>query len=84
MQAGNAVFVAEVGGQAIGKPLDIQVPQFALHTDEPTHTRARVIIDQAEQAGDLQMIGYLDIGTGGYGVGTLPEFELLGSSPGAR
>ena len=80
LKAGNAVFVAEDGGEPIGKPLDIAVPQYAIFVDEANHRRTRVIIVQAEEARDTKLLGYHEIDTGAFGVGTFPEFELLGRS----
>jgi|ERR671919_1453100 hypothetical protein len=78
---GNAVFVAEVGGRLVGIPLNITVPQYAFHVDQQTGARTRVIVLQAERAGSLEMIGYVDPETDTYGVGTAREFELLGTTP---
>jgi hypothetical protein len=75
--AGNAVFVAEIGGQYIGEPLDIEVPQYALHVDAASQHRTRVIIIQAERAAGIDMVGYRTL-AGEFGAATLPEFELLG------
>jgi hypothetical protein len=84
VDAGNAVFVAEVGGRVIGMPLPITVPQYAFHVDHKTGERTRVIVLQAERAGTLEMIGYVAPDTNTYGVGTAKEFELLGTvSPAA-
>jgi hypothetical protein len=78
---GNALFVAEVGGRLVGRPLPITVPQYAFHIDQTTGARTRVIVLQAERAGSLEMIGYHAPDTNTYGVGTAPEFELLGTTP---
>jgi hypothetical protein len=78
---GNAVFVAEVGGRNVGIPLNIAVPQYAFRVDQKTGARTRVIVLQAERAGSLEMIGYVDPETDTYGVGTAREFELLGTTP---
>ena len=80
MADGDAVFVAEVGGQIVGEPLDITVPQYAFHVDQATGARTRVIVLQAERAGTLEMIGYVAPDTNTYGVGTAREFELLGTN----
>ena len=84
VREGNAVFVAEVEGKVVGVPLTIQLPQYALHIDADSGTETRVILIQAEHAGGIDMIGYRNLATGGDGVGTLPEFKLLGRTPGAR
>ena len=81
MADGDAVFVAEVAGQIVGVPLDIVVPQFAIHIDHEAGVGKRVIVLQAERAGGIDMIGYVELGTDTYGVGTAAEFELLGTAP---
>jgi hypothetical protein len=78
VKAGNAVFVAKDGDQAIGRALDIAVPQFAIFMDKANHQRKKVIIVQAEQAHDTKLLGYRELEAGTLGVATLPEFELLG------
>jgi hypothetical protein len=80
VDAGDAVFVAEVGGRAVGTPMLITVPQYAFHVDHKTGARTRVIVLQAERAGTLEMIGYVAPDTNTYGVGTAKEFELLGTA----
>jgi hypothetical protein len=81
---GNAAFVAETEGKGVGVPLTIQIPQYALHVDVDSGAETRVILIQAEHAGGIDMVGYRILATGGDGVGTLPEFKLLGRTPGAR
>jgi hypothetical protein len=84
VREGNAVFVAEVEGKVVGVPLTIQIPQYALHVDADSGAETRVILIQAEHAGGIDMVGYRILATGGDGVGTLPEFKLLGQAPEAR
>jgi hypothetical protein len=81
MADGDAVFVAEVGGQIVGEPLDITVPQYAIHIDHEAGVGKRVIVLQAERAGGIEMIGYVELETDAYGVATAAEFELLGTAP---
>jgi hypothetical protein len=81
MADGDAVFVAEVGGEIVGVPLDITVPQFAIHIDHEAGVGKRVIVLQAERASGIDMIGYVELGTDAYGVGTAAEFEFLGTAP---
>ena len=81
MADGDAVFVAEVAGQIVGVPLDITVPQFAIHIDFEAGVGKRVIVLQAERASGIDMIGYVELETDAYGVGTAAEFEFLGTKP---
>jgi hypothetical protein len=71
---GDAIFVAAVKDVVIGKPLPIQIPQYALLRD----TRERVIVVQAEEANGLRLVGirHLD---GKEAVVTEPELEFLGT-----
>jgi hypothetical protein len=81
VREGAAVFVAARDGKVVGTPLGIQVPQYATHTDSDSGEDGRVVIIQAEHAGGIDMIGYVNISDGGFGVGTLPEFTLHGATP---
>jgi len=76
---GSAIFVAAVGDTVIGKPLQIMIPQYAYWKDG-SGRRQPVIVVQAEEANGVQMVGFRDL-SGKEGVGTLPEFTLLGTSP---
>jgi len=57
----------------IGKPLPIQIPQYALLRD----TRKRVIVVQAEEANGFRLIGIRGL-DGQEAVVTEAELELLG------
>ncbi|MFZ1989346.1 MAG: hypothetical protein WAW96_06185, partial [Alphaproteobacteria bacterium] len=57
--AGNAVFVAAVGGVVIGKPLTISIPQYVYFTDKQGN-RIPAILVQAEEARGIQMCGVRD------------------------
>jgi hypothetical protein len=70
---GDAVFVASVKNVIIGKPLPIQIPQYALLRD----TRKRVIVVQAEEANGFRLIGIRGL-DGQEAVVTEAELELLG------
>lgn len=77
IDAGNAVFAVEVGGQIVGVAIDIEIPQYAIHVDEAAQVRTRVIVIQAERAEGLEIVGYRTL-AGEFGAATLAEFELLG------
>jgi|SRR5688572_25078674 len=62
-----------------GQPLGIDVPQYALHHDNETGIDTPVIIIQAETNGNMSVIGYTEAKTAVIGVGTFPEFRLLGT-----
>ena len=78
IDTGNAVFVLESAGKAIGKSLDITIPQYAFHVDKKTGERTPGIIIQAEQARGNKIVGMRTF----YGTeiaGLLGEYELLGT-----
>ena len=77
---GAAVFLLQSEGKSIGVPIDIDIPQYAIHTDMDTGERSRVIVIQAEEANDQKVIGAVIIATSEYMVGLLNEFKLLGRS----
>jgi hypothetical protein len=76
---GQAVFVLKRGDVPIGKPIEMPVPQYALHIQGPSGIKEAVIIVQAESNELRSVIGYLIVGTSDYGVGFGEEFEFLGT-----
>ena len=81
VEEGNAVFTAEVDGVAVGRPLAIDIPQYAWLTDTETKERKRVVVLQAEHANGTDLVGFFDLETSVVGVGTLHDFQLLGRTP---
>lgn len=73
---GDAVFVAAVKGIIIGKPLPVQIPQYAILRE----TAQRVIVIQAEEANGLKMIGVRTV-DGKYAVVTDSDLQWLGVNP---
>ena len=80
ISAGAAVFELQSEGVNIGTPIDIKIPQYAIHTDGETGARSRVVIIQAEEANKQKLAGALIIETNGFLAGFLTEFELLGTT----
>jgi hypothetical protein len=76
--AGNAVFVLEAGGKVIGKPIDIEIPQYAYHVDGKTGKKTPGIIIQAEHAQGKQIVGMRAL-DGTEIAGLFREYELLGT-----
>jgi len=79
--AGNAVFVPEVGGVSVGRPLAIVIPQYAYYKEGGN--KAPVIIIQAEEVQGMKMLGARRA-NGKHVVGLLENFELLGRAPPGR
>jgi len=77
---GAAVFILQTDGVPIGTPLDINVPQYAIHTDGDSGEKTNVVVIQAEEASGLQVFGALIFETNEYLAGLSNEFELLGQS----
>ena len=77
---GAAVFILQTEGVPIGTPLDINVPQYAIHTDENSGEKTNVVIIQAEEANGQQVFGALIFDTNEYMAGLSNEFELLGQT----
>jgi hypothetical protein len=78
----HALFVQESNGQAIGKPLNIKIPQYAFYIDEQTHQRTPCVIVQAEESEEAgQEIGALTVPDGHGLVGLYQEFVFLGDTP---
>ena len=77
VDAGRAVFVAAQGDIVIGKPIEMQIPQYAWHKDG--NRKTPVVIIQAEEANGQKIVGARQ-SNGQYLAATLSEFELLGSN----
>jgi hypothetical protein len=78
---GNAVFVPEVGGVSVGRPLAIVIPQYAYYKEEGK--KEPVIVIQAEEVQGMKMLGARRT-NGKHVVGLLENFELLGRTPPRR
>ncbi len=77
---GAAVFMLQADDQPIGKPLSIDVPQYAVHTDGQSGEKSNVVIIQAEEANGQQILGALVISSNKLIAGLYEEFILLGNS----
>jgi hypothetical protein len=53
--------------KAVGAPLSMEIPQYAIHTDVDTKKYTRVVIIQVEHAGNIDIVGYLDVDHDGLG-----------------
>jgi hypothetical protein len=76
---GDAIFVAKVGDEVIGKPILVTIPQFAYWTNEDGK-RLPVVVIQAEEANGKRLFGFRDV-LGKDHVGTAAELTLLGTTP---
>jgi hypothetical protein len=75
VQNGDAVFVAAVDGQVIGRPMAVRIPQYVAVKGPP---RVKGILVQAEAAQGVEMYGILT--ADGQSLVTLSsEVELLGT-----
>ncbi|WP_147263241.1 hypothetical protein [Roseimicrobium gellanilyticum] len=81
VSAGRAVFVLQDTGQPIGEPINIIVPQYALHRDEVSGTQTHCVIIQAEQARGQRLVGACVLSDHSVMAGLFSEFELLGTTP---
>lgn len=75
---GAAVFLLQSDGKNIGRPLNIEIPQYAIHTDGETGEKSNVVVIQAEEANGQQVVGAIVIESNDHMAGLLNEFELLG------
>lgn len=80
--AGNAVFLLQSKeGSPNGTPLGIDIPQYAIHTDEQTGEQTAGVVIQAEEAAHGQKaVGFVAIGSHEHRAGLLHEFTLLGTN----
>ena len=79
VEQGNAAFYFNVEGKISGAPLDIAIPQYAMHINKETGERTPGIIIQAENFGDFVMIGMRRIDNWDTVIGSMGDFQLLGT-----
>jgi len=79
--AGAAVFVLKDAGKPIGQPIDIVLPQYAIHVDSKTGEKLYCIVIQAEEARGQRMIGAYILPRREPYAGFFAEFRLLGITP---
>lgn len=77
---GAAVFLMKPDNQNPGVPINIALPQYAIHTDERTGEKSNVVVIQAEEANNQQIFGALVIATNTHLAGMSSEFLLLGDN----
>ncbi len=82
INAGCAVFMLQSeDGQLNGRPMDIDIPQYAIHINEESGEETPGVIIQAEEAAHgPQAIGFVPLNSSEFQVGLLQEFRLLGTS----
>lgn len=79
IDSGCAAFLINVQGKPAGTPINVDVPQYALHVDEATGKETPVIIIQAEENGATRIVGYQELGSDQLGAALLREVRLLGT-----
>jgi hypothetical protein len=75
MKAGTAVFFSKSGTT----PYEMPLPALAIHSDEQTKQKTKVIIVQAEMGPDGVIIGAL-YPDGNHLLATLQEFQIIESA----
>ena len=76
---GCAAFVIKTHKQFSGMPLNIKIPQYAIHVDENTGKETPVVVIQAEENAGIQVVGYTEVGSSAIGTALLRELHLLGT-----
>lgn len=79
---GAAVFVLKADEEYIGTPINLEIPQYAMHYDEAGNAK-KVVVIQAEEARGQKVVGAVEVGSGQLLAALLQEFLLLGSDPAA-
>ena len=79
VEQGKAAFYFKLEGKISGVPLDIAIPQYAIHINNDTGERTQGIIIQAENFGDIAMIAMRRIDNWDLVMGSMDDFQLLGT-----
>jgi len=78
--SGVALFYLESNGKPDGKPLRIEIPQYAFLHDENLRRPVPVIVIPAESHGASKVVGCKGIADGRDHIVTLHELTLLGAN----
>ena len=78
INSGAAVFLLQSEGISIGSPIDMDIPQYAIHIGQDG-VRSKVIIIQAESANNQNVIGAISVADGTFLAALLNEFDFLGT-----
>lgn len=78
VQDGNALFA--LAAEASPTPLELEIPQYAVHRNSDTGEDEGVIVLQAESASGQRVVGYVRVQDQQLGVDVIESFELLGTS----
>jgi len=76
----RAAFVLKLKGVPAGVPINIKIPQYAIHTDQATGVKTAVVIIQAEHIDKFKAYGYINFKTGAIKVTYPEEIKLLGTA----
>ncbi len=77
----RAVFLLQSDDVSAGIPLEIEIPQYAYHTNSETNERTAVVVVQAEELDGKKYVGAVTIGSRKRLLGYLWEFYLFGETP---
>jgi hypothetical protein len=77
----RAVFLLQSDDVSAGIPLEIEIPQYAYHTNSKTNERTAVVVVQAEELDGKKYVGAVTIGSRRRLLGHLWEFYLFGETP---
>lgn len=81
VEEGRAVFLLQSDEESAGIPLEIEIPQYAYHTNLQTNERTAVVVVQAEEMDGKKYVGAVDITSRKRLMGYLWEFYLYGETP---
>lgn len=80
VNSGCAAFLIGGPEKSVGRPLNVQIPQYALHVDRTTGRKTQVILMQAEEHSGIEAVGFKDVQTSKIGAALLSEMQLLGTT----
>ncbi len=77
---GKAAFLLKSGNEILSTPLDIEIPQYALHINQHNNEETPGVIIQAEKTVDGQkLVGFIPVHSQIPVTTSLHEFRLLGT-----
>ncbi|HHI92244.1 MAG TPA: hypothetical protein ENK04_01845 [Gammaproteobacteria bacterium] len=81
LMEGKATFLLKSGNETLSTPLEIEIPQYALHINKSNNEETPGIIIQAEKTCDGQeLVGFIPAHSQAPVTTSLHEFRLLGKT----
>jgi hypothetical protein len=78
INAGRAAFLVPGQRGPAGKPMDLEVPQYAYHVGKEKRIKIPGILIQAVEVNGVKIVAFASLPDRKFHIATIDEFQLLG------